>query len=551
MSFLGGNAPATLEQWELQEGRYISASLSTLSNRQKMIILMSVGLVTAIEISSRLSINVLLPDMQGNVAADADEISWVVNLYNLGFLISLALATWTTRVIGARRHLLYSIALYSIGGFGCFLSARSLETLLISRLIMGFGGGSFLVRTVILSGLMFPGNTRIRAVTWLYGLLFIFQMTYPVAMGWISDHFHWNYAFLIDFPFLALGAFLVWKNVPRGYLFRREKQDHVDLFGAFLLIVSLACLQVATSRGERDLWFESDWISPTLLVSLICFILFLWWDSRLENSTPVFHLRTIWRQKAVRSTLVVVMIVGAILGGGLYVVPQYLRYVQDYSATQTGGFISMYTAGLGLGLVICLRYVVPRMGGLLTLAIGLAMIAVTCASIIYIWTPTTPTIVLVPAILLQGFALGPTVLAAANVATANTISPDLNDVSTAYFFIRQLGNTFGVTAVTILFDHRMTFHSSRMLDFSNRLDPTVRTTLSEYAALVHRNGGGGSNPTLGALQIFQSDVILQSRLLSYIDVYFGLAAIAGAGLFFLALTRIKDNKPWQHHFHLW
>jgi len=108
-----------------------------------------------------------------------------------------------------------------------------------------------------------------------------------------------------------------------------------------------------------------------------------------------------------------------------------------------------------------------------------------------------------------------------------------------------------VTAVTILFDHRMTFHSSRMLDVSNRLDPRVTTTLSQYAALVHRNGGGGSNPTLGALQLFQADVITQSRLLSYIDVYFGLAAIAALGLFFLIVARIKRDKITTHHFHPW
>jgi DHA2 family multidrug resistance protein len=550
MSYLSGNVPGTLEQWEQQEGQYIHASLTGLTDRRRMIILLSVGLITAIEISNRLSINVLLPDMQGNVAADADEISWVVILYNLGFLISLALATWMTRVIGARRHLLYSIAFYAVGAFGCFLSVRNLACLLTSRLIMGFGGGSFLVRTVILAGLMFPGTARIRAVSWLYGLLFIFQVSYPVGMGWISDELHWNYAFLVDFPFLAVGTFLIWKFVPKGYLFRREKEAHVDFRGAIFLIASLACLQLATSRGERDLWFESTWILPTLLASLGCFIAFLWWECRPENTSPVFHLRAIWRQAGVRSSLLVVLIVGAILGGALYVVPQYLRYVQDYSAAQTGGFISMYTAGLGTGLVLSLRVLVPRFGGPFTLALGLSLVVVTCGSIIYIWTPTTPTVVLLPAIFLQGFALAPAIMAAANVATADTPLADLNDVSTAYFFIRQLGNTFGVTAVTILFDHRMTFHSSRILDVSNRLDPTVTSTLTQYAALVHRNGGGGSNPTLGALQIFQANVITQSRLLSYIDIYFGLAAIAALGLFFLTLARIK-NKAGQHQFHPW
>src|SRR5271154_6332166 len=127
MSYLGALSSEPLEEWEEEEGRYISSSLANLSHRHKMTLLLSAALIAAIEVSNRLSINVLLPDMQGNVAADADEISWVVILYNLGFLCSLALASWMTRVLGARKHLLYSIALYSMGGFGCFLSARSLE----------------------------------------------------------------------------------------------------------------------------------------------------------------------------------------------------------------------------------------------------------------------------------------------------------------------------------------------------------------------------------------------------------------------------------------
>jgi MFS transporter, DHA2 family, multidrug resistance protein len=549
MSYLSGNFSGGLEEWEKQEDKFISRTLTGLSERRKLIILLTVGLVTAIEISNRLSINVLLPDMQGNVAADSDQISWVVTLYNLGFLCSLTLSSWMTRVIGTRHHLFFCMGLYSTGAFGCFLSARSLELLLVSRLIMGFGGGAFLVRTIILAGMMFPGRARIRAVTYLYGVLFFFQATYPVGMGWINDQLHWNYAFLIDFPFLAIAVVLVWKFIPPGYLFRREKEAKVDVTGAIVLIGSLSCLQVATSRGERDLWFESAWIPWTLLASLVCFIIFLWWDGRSQNKYPILHLRTIWRLAALRTSLSVVLIVGAIIGAALYVVPQYLRFVQDYSALQTGGFISMYTAGLGLGLVVSLRYLLPNIGGPRTLGLGLSLLVIACASIIYIWTPTTPTVVLAPAIFLQGLCLGPALIAASNVATANAPLHDLNDISTAYYFIRQLGNTFGVTAATVLFDHRMTFHSSRILDISNRLDPTVRSTLSQYSALIHRNGGGGANPALGALQIFQGNVITQSRLLSYIDIYFGLATLAATGLFLLAFTRIEKKYTDRHHFH--
>jgi MFS transporter, DHA2 family, multidrug resistance protein len=547
MSYLSGSSP---ESWELEEERFLNSVVPSLPYGHRIAVLLTVGMVAAIEISNRLSINVFLPDMQGNVGASSDEISWVIILYNVGYLCSIAMAAWMTRVMGARRHLLLSIAIYATGAMGCVLSTGSLGQLLASRLIMGFGGGAFLVRVVILSGLLFPGKARMAAVTKLYIVLAVFEFPYPVVMGWVTDTFHWNYAFLVDFPFLALGAFFIWKLVPPGFLSERRKDGKVDIWGALLLIASLACLETATSRGERDLWFQSSWITLALLAAVIFFIAFLWWDYRPENPSPVLHLRLIVRHPSLRTYFLVILIVGAFFGAGLYVVPQYLRFVQDYSALQAGGFISMYTLGLGLGLQYALHLLIPRLGPLRTLAGGLLILVATYLAICYIWTPTTPTIVLAPVIFLQGFCIGPVILAAGNVVSANAPIGQVNDISTTYFFVRQLGNTFGVTAATVLFDRRMTLHSSRLLDVSNRLDATTRSTLAQYANLIHRNGGATSNPGLGALQLFQNNVITQSRLFSYIDIYFGLAVLGVVALLSIAVTQI-ERKFGSIHFHPW
>src|SRR5580698_8513415 len=547
MSYLGASRP---EAWELEEERFLKSILSQVSDRRRIAILLTIGMITAIEISNRLSINVFLPDMQGNVGASSDEISWVIILYNVGYLSSMAMAAWMRRLMGMRRSLLLSIGIYAVGAMGCVLSTGSLTQLLVSRLIMGFGGGAFLVRVVIMSGLLFPGKARMAAVTKLYLVLSAFEVPYPCAMGWITDTFHWNYAFLVDFPFLAIGAFLIWKLVPPGFLRQHRKKTQVDVWGALLLISSLACMETATSRGERDLWFQSSWITLALLAAAVLFIAFLWWDYRPENPSPVLHLHMIVRHAALRTYLLVILIVGAFFGAGLYVVPQYLRSVQDYSALQAGGFISMYTLGLGLGLQYALHLLIPRLGPVRTLAGGLLILAAAYLTICYIWTPTTPTIVLAPVIFLQGFCIGPVILAAGNVVSANAPIGQVNDISTTYFFVRQLGNTFGVTAATVLFDRRMTLHSSRLLDVSNRLDATTHSTLTQYADLIHRNGGATSVPALGALQLFQNNVITQSRLFSYIDIYFGLAMLGVVALISIAVSQIKP-KLGAHHFLPW
>src|ERR1700678_1212332 len=137
MSYLAGGSPAS---WELEEEQFFNSRIANLSQRRGLAVLLTGGIDAAIEIFNRLSINVFLPDMQGNVGASSDEISWVIILYNVGYLCSIALSAWMTRVIGTKRHLLLSIAIYAVGSMGCVLSTGSLVQLLVSRLIMGFGG---------------------------------------------------------------------------------------------------------------------------------------------------------------------------------------------------------------------------------------------------------------------------------------------------------------------------------------------------------------------------------------------------------------------------
>jgi MFS transporter, DHA2 family, multidrug resistance protein len=546
MSSFQAGMSGTLGDWEEAYRQNISPIVSRLSQFDRWVIYMSASLITAIEISNRVSINVLLPDMQGNVAANSDEISWVLVLYNLGFVCSLALSGWMSRLLGARRHLLIFILLYATGALGCLLSPHDLDRLLVARAIMGFGGGAFLVRTVTLVGVLFPGRARTLPVTWYYVLLIAFQTTYPVAMGAINDAFHWNYAFLLDFPFLIIGAALIWRFLPAGHLHLANIREKLDLWGAGLLIAGLVLLQIPLSRGERDLWFQAPWICVTLIGAAVSLGLFGWWESRPQNQRPVLHLRRVWGQQTLRASFSIVCIVGAIMGAALFVVPQYLRNVQDYSATQTGTFFSMYAVGLGIGLLLSLHLVTPQIGGRATLALGLGLLGATFMLFVYSWTPTTPGIVIGPMLSLQGFSVALTLSGVANTAVGQIALPELSDGETTYFFVRQLGNTLGVTAVAVIFDRRLTFHSSRLLDTANRLDPIVQSTLAQYAALIARNGGASSNPELGALQLFQNNVVIQTRLLSFIDISFCLAIICLLGLVVLATMRAKDHKDPIH-----
>jgi MFS transporter, DHA2 family, multidrug resistance protein len=508
----------------------LAPRFASLTYNRKLTILLAASLVTSVEISNRLSLNVILPDMQGNVAADFDQISWVLTLYNMGFLCSMVLTPWMTRLFGLRRHFTICAGLYTIGALGCFLSSHNLTLLLISRVVMGFGGGLFLVRLVIMAGMFFPGKSRAVPLTWAYVVLFGMESFYPTTIGAISDHIHWNYAFLLDLPFLLVGTLVLRKLLPPGDIAPKpHRMQGEDYWGAGLIIFGLVALQVFESRGERDLWFESPLISTSFALFVVSFALFAWWDSRAENPSPVLHLRHVFQLASLRRAMVATIVVGAIFGAGLFVIPQYLRTVQDYSATQTGEFFSLYILGFGTGCITTLRILVPRLGPRLCCILGMSLLAATFTAFVYSWTPSTPGYLLETMLFVQGWSLGLSLIGVAGAATGQFAAADVWEGDTTYFFVRQLANTTGLAAVTILFDRRMTLHSSRLLDVANRLDPTTNATLSSYARLVARSAGAGSDPRLGALQLFQNNVVTQSRLLSYIDVSFFLALVCVVG----------------------
>ena len=62
---------------------------------------------------------------------------------------------------------------------------------------------------------------------------------------------------------------------------------------------------------------------------------------------------------------------------------------------------------------------------------------------------------------------------------------------------------------------------------------------------------GGQHPALGAVQIFQTNVVTQSELLSYMDIYWGLAVLSAVALFLVVFARPQGAASTHLHFHPW
>jgi MFS transporter, DHA2 family, multidrug resistance protein len=532
------------EQWEARRLERLEKYDREVSRADRWTVLAALGMATGIELAGRTASGILLPDLQGNAGATLDQLSWVLIAYNTGYICSLGVSAGFVRSFGTRKLWMACLFLFGLGNLLTYFS-HQLIPLLIARSIAGLGGGIFMVRSIVFFRELFPKKEMARAVTMFNSIVFSIKGLWPILMGALSDSSSWNNAFLTQIPFIALSYFLISRYMPQR-IEPVEDLPPADYRGVGLLLSALVCGQIALSRGERDMWFESPLISSLLILSLLCFLAFFWWDSREDNANPVFHIRTILSQRTYTAAFGLVLLCGVFLGAGLYVIPQYLRILQPYNAQQTAVFFLVDTLGLSLGVSCAVWIGVPRFGGAKTAGLGVALFGLANTIFVFIWTDMTPGNYIGYVLLIHGIGTG-LLLAGASLLSTGTLDRRFqNEAASSYFFLRQLGASLGVTAAAVLIDQRMTVHSSRLLDTANRLDPAVERVLRDFSSLIAARGNGTSVPNPGNYEIFQSLVVTQARLLAFIDICFCLAVAAGIGLIVVAVARWRQLHTVEH-----
>jgi MFS transporter, DHA2 family, multidrug resistance protein len=515
----------------------LANGLARLTELDKWMIVVGLGIASFVELGARTAVNIILVDMKGNVAASQDQISWVVIVYLAAFLAVLPLSGWLSSRFGHRNYLVGSLLLYAAGAFGCFLSA-TLGELLAARAVMGAAGGAFLVRSLVTLFRLHEGRRRLPTLLTFAAFVAFSGAILPVVFAVVTDSGRWNLAFLILVPVALLAAAILYLFVP-AHLELAPEAPPTDFLATTLAIVGLIALQIAISRGEQDMWLQSSLIRWMFVACFVCLGLFVWWDTRLDNPNPVLNLRVLLAEPMLASGVGLALIFGAMLAAGLYLLPQYLRGIQDYSATQTSLFFCVDASTFFIGIV-CGAFALSKVNLRLIVLVGLAISA--CANLLFVYelTADTPGFVLCLIFLLHGFSLGILLPGVTNLLLGRTSFRFIDFGMTIYFFFRQLGAAIGVAATVALIDIRETLHSSRLLATANRLAPSVHNAVRHLTLLLHSRDLPSNVAAAGAYQLFRGSVVQQTTLLSFIDVFWCLALLAMAGILLVLILQWRD-----------
>src|SRR6201991_5019211 len=84
--------------------------------------------------------NSSLRDIAGTLAASSDEISWVPTSYLVAEIVVISLTSWLSAVFSLKKYLLVNSVLFVIFSVCCG-QARSLEFMILFRVLQGFTGG--------------------------------------------------------------------------------------------------------------------------------------------------------------------------------------------------------------------------------------------------------------------------------------------------------------------------------------------------------------------------------------------------------------------------
>lgn len=489
--------------------------------------------------------NVALRNIAGDLAAGADEATWIITTYLIASAVVIPISGWLASVIGRKRYYMLCVATFTGASLLCGL-AWNLPMLIFFRILQGIGGGGMAPSEQSILADTFPPAKRAQAFA-LYGIAVIIAPTIgPTLGGWLTDNFSWHWIFFINVPFGVMSLSLVHWLLVEPPVLERERAERlasgikVDWIGFLLVALWLGCLEVVLDKGQQDDWFASPFIITLAAVSLIAFLLFVPWE--LSREAPIVDVRLVLRRQF-GTAFAVMVAVGAILFGSTQILPQLLQGGFGYTAFLSG--LALMPGGLAMLVMM------PAAGAVSSwvqpkylIALGMAVIAIA------MWHLTN----LPPDASFGFFAWArvyqmiglPFLFIPINTAAYAGLPPQKTDQASSLINVaRNLGGSFGISLANAEIAQRTQFYHSQLASHIVPTSPVYQHTSQQVGQYLSSQGPpGGGGPAELALGYFARMVATQANLLAYIDVFW-IAAIATGIMVPLALLLLRpvESEP--------
>jgi DHA2 family multidrug resistance protein len=437
------------------------------------------------------------------------------------------------------------VATFTAASFLCGM-AWNLQALIFFRVLQGLGGGGMAPSEQAILADTFPPEKRAQAFA-LYGVAVIIAPTIgPTLGGWITDNASWHWIFFINLPFGILSLILVqWLLVEPETLERERRQRlagglNIDWVGFVLVALFLGCLEIVLDKGQREDWFNSNFILFFSGVSLLSFLLFLPWEFSRED--PIVDVRLLFRRQF-GTAFAIMMAVGAILFASTQLLPQLLQTNFGYTAYLSG--LALMPGGIAMLLMMPFAGAISgRLPPKYLIAFGMAVVALAMWHMTLL-SPNVSFDFFTWARVFQMVGL-PLLFIPINTAAYAGLPPEKTNQASALINVaRNLGGSIGISLANTELAQRAQFHQARLTEHVFAASPAYQDASRQ--AMQHFEAQGASAASAKQLAIAWLGQVIgqQSALLAYIDVFW-LAAVLVAVMVPLVLLLLRPLNTARH-----
>ena len=466
--------------------------------------------------------NSSLREITGGISATAVEASWVSTSYLIGEIVTIPLTAWLSRVFGLRWYLLGNVALFLVFSGLCG-TAGELTQMVIYRALQGFTGGVMIPTAFTVANTMLPPDKRPLGLA-LFGITATLAPAVgPYIGGLLTDTFGWQMVFYINFfPGAVMLAAILYSIEAQPLNLKLLQQG--DWFGIACMAIGLGSLIAFLEEGQNQDWFTSAFIQHCFELAVIFIPLFLIIEMMVKH--PVVNLR-LFLDRNLALASIVNFVMGAGLYGSVFLLPQYLEQVQQYSARQTGEYMIL----IGLPQLLIFPFV-PRLMKTIDLRLIICFGAAVFGGSCFLNTHMTPEFG-GPQFQLANVirALGQpfTIVPLSAIATAGLMREQQSDGSALFNIARNVGGSVGTALLSTMITQREQFHDLRIGERVTAYSLQVQSFLNSQATQFISHGGDPVTALKRAYKTLQSAVQLSSFVMAFNECFLVMAIVILSG----------------------